>query len=422
MSISYSAVVGAKHKVTLPSVDSWGTNMNILRDPPKSITTRRIDKVGDTSEITQMVQESGDRANEAIRVYALGANPMTSVSYNNYGNGSQTAGSAQAGRQAFLPYRIMDKGAFRPPIRDQRDLLPLSRLPRVWTSSFTKPGFADFSKKAVCPGADAQGVKKASEMLKACVRPTATYNVQTPIVENYEVKHVIKNPVMVSGHSRVSIPAKFNAENSNPTAQIEYRIKPDYNVNISSNITREVDISDFNTEKYTHEKLYGEYEANKNRNIQISSIEDLYGVDTDVATRDAFVIDYTAPQSGYTRNDYIHDEIELERALPYHDASTNMGQSVYKHFEHVNEREYVSNHPTTSAMINAGRYGGDIMENNDRDYRLKPTVYAGGFEGVPNLPTLLQENQMPEFDQHKSMMRQRIYEMQQERNSVPVYN
>ena len=61
MSISYHGIVGYG-KSTLPSVESWSTNMNILRDPPKSITTRKIDKVGETSEITQMIQESGDRS------------------------------------------------------------------------------------------------------------------------------------------------------------------------------------------------------------------------------------------------------------------------------------------------------------------------------------------------------------------------
>ena len=33
MSFSYSGVVGYG-KTTLPSVESWGENMNILRDPP----------------------------------------------------------------------------------------------------------------------------------------------------------------------------------------------------------------------------------------------------------------------------------------------------------------------------------------------------------------------------------------------------
>ena len=47
MSISYSGLSNYG-KATLPSVDTWGTNMNILKDPPKSIQTRRIDRVGQT--------------------------------------------------------------------------------------------------------------------------------------------------------------------------------------------------------------------------------------------------------------------------------------------------------------------------------------------------------------------------------------
>ena len=88
MSISYSGIIGnGSGKVTLPSVDSWGTNMNILRDPPKSIQTRQHNNhILMTSEITQMIQDSGDRMNEAIQVYARGVNPMVDVSYDNYGN------------------------------------------------------------------------------------------------------------------------------------------------------------------------------------------------------------------------------------------------------------------------------------------------------------------------------------------------
>ena len=129
MVFSYSGIVNYG-KTTLPSVESWGTNMNILRDPPKSIHTRKIDKVGETSAITSKIDESGDRFCEAINYYARGQNPMVSVSY---GQGQQS------GSQAFLPYRIMRDGAFRPPVWRQEDLLPLSRMPRVWTEVSTQP-------------------------------------------------------------------------------------------------------------------------------------------------------------------------------------------------------------------------------------------------------------------------------------------
>ena len=41
--------------ITLPSVEGWGTNLNILRDPPKAVWTRRRDKVSDTQDITRII-------------------------------------------------------------------------------------------------------------------------------------------------------------------------------------------------------------------------------------------------------------------------------------------------------------------------------------------------------------------------------
>ena len=135
MSISYSGL-RTYGKSTLPSVSSWGDNAGILRDPPRSITTRKIDKVGETMSIVSMIDEATDRACENINVYARGTNPMVAVQFNNQGGG----------KQAYLPYRVARDGAFRPPIMTQEDLLPLSRLPRIWTSNFSNPNFTDFSK------------------------------------------------------------------------------------------------------------------------------------------------------------------------------------------------------------------------------------------------------------------------------------
>ena len=150
MSISYSGLTNFG-KVSLPSVDGWGTSMNILKDPPRSIMTRRINKVGDTSMITETIDESTNRMAEAITVYARGTNPSVSVMYSNNGTcgGENRAflGSAPSRTNSFLPYRIMNGGAFRPPILTQEQLLPLSRQRRTNTAAFTRKGFADFSKK-----------------------------------------------------------------------------------------------------------------------------------------------------------------------------------------------------------------------------------------------------------------------------------
>ena len=213
--LSYSGLVnyGAS---TLPSVESWGTNMNILRDPPKSIMTRRINKVGETSSITEMIDDSGDRAAEAILVYPRGVNPMVSVSYSNYGNngGSGQAGSltglntaftrlsgATSNTQAFLPYRIMNGQSFRPPIQSPQDLMPLSRQPRVWTSQFTTPGFVDFSRKLRDPGTACNTREVKTELLKAFIRPTEFRQIEKPIEQPNEVKYSIQKVMNLRGHS-----------------------------------------------------------------------------------------------------------------------------------------------------------------------------------------------------------------------------
>ena len=149
--LSYSGLRNSA-KVTLPSVEMWGTNMNIIQDPPKSIHTRRIDKVGQTQSILQAQDESGDRICEMINVYARGVNPMVSVSYDNYSNNSGRGGNLFANQaNASLPYKVEN---VRPPIMRQEDLLPLSRLPRNWFYSYTNPSLPDIVQAASCNETD----------------------------------------------------------------------------------------------------------------------------------------------------------------------------------------------------------------------------------------------------------------------------
>lgn len=152
--------------VTLPSVES----VNILRDPPRSVVTRRINKVGQDDTITNLIDSSdtGDRVSEAIRVYTRGSNPMVEVSYNNYAANAGTGISSRTHQQAYLPYRIMDGGAFRAPIVAPSDLLPLSRQPRVHTFATANPGLTDFTKLIAC-GTNAKNNKNT---VQGSIAPT----------------------------------------------------------------------------------------------------------------------------------------------------------------------------------------------------------------------------------------------------------
>jgi hypothetical protein len=120
--LSYDCLT-TNRKVTLPSVEMWGRNKIILRDPNKGIFTRRKDKIGQTQSILLSQEDSGDRIAENINVYARGVNPMVSVSYDNYGNNAGSRSSVTQGAPGVkLPLR---PDVFYPPVFRQEQLLPL---------------------------------------------------------------------------------------------------------------------------------------------------------------------------------------------------------------------------------------------------------------------------------------------------------
>jgi hypothetical protein len=158
MAISYAAVRNHHAKVTMPSVENgWYTSSNIQKDPPKSISTRRVDKVGDTMATNIMIAESPDRQCEAINYYARGVNPMVSVNY----------GQGQSGTQAYLPYTVARDGAFRPPVLyGVTNLLPLSRLPRILTNVCATPYKPIFTKRIRDCGTVEQTREVKSDLLR----------------------------------------------------------------------------------------------------------------------------------------------------------------------------------------------------------------------------------------------------------------
>jgi hypothetical protein len=432
MSISYHGVVGAKHKVTLPSVETWGANMNILRDPPASIQTRKVDKVNATSQITQMNQESGDRAAETIKIYARGINPAVAVSYDNYGNNGgrrQYDGVSHYNRQAFLPYRVMQAGSFRPPAIDLRSQYALSRLPRNWTSSFSNPGFNDFSKKAICPSTtdEIRQVRKENKMLRPCVRPNATYNIEVPIIEPFEVKYVLnKKPISVQANTSIDPHMKFNGEMGIPVAQI---IETPLHVNAQSMQTYlpQNGENTFNTEKYTHDTLKGNIQSNPSQNAVITPIDEILGVQTENYIREGMNIAVDAPYSSYQNNDYVTTTKNLERNVAQYEMNAPQSQNIYAMpQERAFERDYIQNRPITSYEA-VGRPDLSFFEQGglaqDRNYQLKPTIAPGTeFYTSPTLPTLTRENGLVEFDQNKTRFRQQVFNIQQERNMITSEN
>ena len=419
--LSYSGLVNYG-RVTLPSVETWGTNMNILKDPPRSIMTRRINKVGETSSITEMIDQSSNRACEAILPFARGVNPCVSVSYNNYGNngGGGQAGSltglaapiAGVGRQAKLPYTVMKDGAFRPPVLTQEDLLPLSRLPRVWTSAFSQPGFTDFSRRARSCASAAKTKEVRTDKLTACVRPTATYLIKTPLPEPFEVKYVIQPTLKTSANSGIRSMDVTQREVKRPTKEID-------NMPLHANaITSKVDPSHyvnnskFSTKKYIQDTNSHEVVSNTSSNKHHTRIDEILDL-ADLPIQDIRTMSHTAPKSRGGRTDYIHEDINLERSLPGYQARTNMrDRSTYKRKTYDNSIQLSRNMPNGSFTSNPVARGS--REPVSRNAHLAPKLQLGGFSNSGQLPSKdrIRNVHVPQESQKARMSRMVMESMQ----------
>ena len=218
MPISYSGLT-SYGKNSLPSVDGWGGNLNIKKDPPRSITTRRIDKVGQTSYITDMIDDSNTRSDEAILKFARGVNPSVSVSYSSEGNnGGNRSGNIKIGgmTEAYLPYRILNNGSFRPPILTQFSLLPTSRMPRNITSVISNPGFIDYSKQRICQSTlITNEIKKNTIVPK--MTPTAVFKLNSQSTEESDAKHKIKDIKIIDASSGIRTLDRSNTVVTKPT-------------------------------------------------------------------------------------------------------------------------------------------------------------------------------------------------------------
>lgn len=452
MSISYSGITNYG-KVTLPSVVGGLGSMNILRDPPKSIMTRRINKVGETSGITSMIDDSGNRACEAITRYSRSQNPMVSVSYGNHGNGNMNGSITNTSGKtaAKLPYRIMQGGAFRPPNVRQINTFPLSRLPRTTTSVYTCKDFPDYLKKGMCPESADKTIGVKSELLKTCIRPTATYSIESPIVENFEVKYVIKNPIKISGSSgnrtidltsqTVQTPTKeitiepmhVMARSTKGSNQITYNnednrhmdtsryLQDPLHTNIQSNLTgdtvRFTDNHGMDTERYLQKTMHSNVISNVSNNIRVTPIDDI--MDVDIRTKDIVNISYTAPLSGNTKDEYIHQNIQLEHTRPMTQVDTNIKKNMHVN-PYKDQRQMVieRKRPVTHMNSNIGSVQRQTQGQGSRDYNLKPTINAGGFVGRGQKPmTDRMQNVNEKYESRRSEMSRKVNEQMSGRYS-----
>ena len=476
--LSYSGLVN-HGKVNLPSVESWGTNMNILKDPPKSITTRRKNKVGETSFITQMIEESDGRSSEAIQVYARGVNPFVSVSYDNVGNnGGRTYGGIVegGGRSAKLPHRIMQDGAFRPPVLLQQDLLPLSRLPRTLSNAFSNAGFTDFSRKLRTCGTAENTKEVKKNTLKTSVRPTAVYRIEKQAEKPFEVKYVIQpsitnsvssgtrtmditqrnwgtptkeinnNILYPTAHSAVSNVQHVNNIELNSQRFIQDSLAHPAYSNISSighvdnnvldterflqnslahpGVTNVSSVGNYSgdnqmdTQRFVQDSLVHSVGSNMSSNARnTSSIENIFDSSNMPVHNDISHYKVNAPVSGVEQTKYFHDDISLSRTLPNYIATTNAGdQKVYKRENYNNQIELQRNNPSTSCESNPTSRGN--IDHFSTEVQLAPKISAGSYSIPMQMPMENREHMYYPQESEKARINRTINENMNKRFDI----
>ena len=406
--LSYSGLINYG-KSTLPSVDSWGTNMHIIKDPLKSIMTRRKDKVGQDNIITDTIDESGSRINEAISHYARGVNPCVSVSYsNNSNNGGQRSQGiiplSGGNKQAFLPYRVARDGAFRPPILRQENKLPLSRLPRGNTNAYTQPGRADYSKRTREAGTAENTKEVKNSILKTSVTPTATYNIQNQITEPYEIKYIIQPALRVSADTNIQ---GMNITEQNVLEPSKNHIVQNMNrSSVTSNTRGNGNVS------YIHDDIELQrnlpmYSSNTNVSENIYKAIDHNDIDL---YRNLPVYSSNTNMSENIYKAVDHNDIELGRNLPEYSSNTNVSENIYKYIEPEHVKTLNRNTPLTNMTINPGSSQANVPSNLSYTYNLQPKINAGGYHIPSSIPMTDRMQNMREenYETDKSRMLQAI--------------
>jgi len=182
--LSYSGLRNKKH-YSFGDIEEWNGNTSIEKAPHKSVMTRHKIRVGEDNSLIEMVDDSGDRFQQYVNPYAKGVNQMVDVQYSNYGQTGKTQNSngvigGVAGSSGKLPYTILDKGAFRPPILRQEDLLPWSRMPRLAFS-------VDTMKVCNSATVDVQGGMDIDSMINS--DPNTVYDVNANKSFAYDTSH-----------------------------------------------------------------------------------------------------------------------------------------------------------------------------------------------------------------------------------------
>jgi len=347
------------------TMPSW-ERPNILREPPKSIHTKKKERV-EMGDVNFMIRNDDSRINEGISYLARGVNPMVDISYSNYGgNGAKL--TTMATPAATNPYKVIKDGAFRPPIMTQEDLLPLSRMRRPETSVTTNPGISTiggFVTPNLQNQVDLTTISNAIDVKKInylSIRPSATFNISLPVdVDVFGNRAIQKNKLQFAHYANPStnlfdIPdylqnTSDNSIVSDAINQNNLKIE-----NVVSNPNLKVYIQNGNdlteVQGSIKEKLNIAVQSRLGKPITINREDG-----TPIRIKD-YISKVVQTNTSGTGGDSIilhlnnnEDNIQLSRNMPLHTASSSVSPNFKKQYENNGQIELDSK-IQTSAMSN----------------------------------------------------------------------
>lgn len=381
-------------KVTLPSVDNgWLINSSIVKDPPKSIHTRRIDKVGSTQMYTDMIEDNGSRICGEIMKFPRGVNPAAEytepIPNTNSGNGhgyGYNAGAtstirdnsgnpptlrsdpgykfrSQYGRGSggYLARRIMMYGgAFRPPILTQEQLLPLSRQPRVRTSCVTHPEKIDYSVSSGCSNIDISRNIKEYVIQPNC-EGTVKRVIENSGQENQDIKNFIQDKLLTENVNAGIRPMDIRLQ-ENFKCKAVTDIKPTtayaYTPKCTEKFTRDTMLYAFQKPTpYINEHLL---HSNVIPNVKFNESNKIYPLNqSNSFVRDDLICSNVMPNPTYNENDNIYPMSDINPFV--HDELLNTNDVIpniqYMEHDSVN----VDNANTTKYILEYPRAVTDVV-------------------------------------------------------------
>lgn len=424
------------------TLGSWEQN-NILREPPKSIHTRKKERV-DISDTLYMIREGDDsRINEGVSYLARGVNPHVDVMYNNVGGGGGGHLTTMRNIQASNPYKVMKDGAFRPPMFTQEDLLPLSRQKHPESAVSTNPGIRNgFNIHNIEQVFDKEEVKSSIDVQKLNyigVRPTAMYKMQLP-TEVFDKSSIVNDPLRTAAISAANTLAAHKWSHDNEILQamkdprlqtrttnlafaggdVERSDEIDLNNYIKDNIILKNISPNFSVLIYNPStQNYSQVFASTRDRLNIAVQSSLYRpIDltrddgTPIKIKDYRYNVVTSAVGGDNLVIFLQNapDMELTRNTPLYAVGSNMsGNTKTERFHTVDPITDNKVKSTTTSQISM-KYGrNDTIHDRERNVNLRGMGTVGGIENFGSVPSI-QNHNIPVLNNERMSVKQKAAE------------